>query len=215
MLSLWLDLDADFNIIDNPGGGAPIHFINYVQNEPRFCCGVGFANNNTCQKPFNGSNASFFIKAGLVIFNRTSGSTAPNDTDTTPVTVTATVTTAGPVSTSSPLSATRASSSSSSPSSRTGAAVGAGVIGALALLLLVTLGFLLREKKHKQSFKEDAKTWEVKYADMVQSQNALKESTGVEYGPPQPFYSCELQGEPRLPQQLDGWNPSELHGNRV
>ena len=207
-LSLYLDTDADFNIIDNPGGGAPIHLINYFHNQPVFCCGVGFANNNTCLKPTNGSTATFFIKAGLVIFNRTSGSTSPNDTDTTPVTVTATVTTAGPVSASTSLSTTRASSSSSS---RTGTAVGAGVSGALALLLLVTLAFLLREKRHKQSFKKDAKTWEVKYADMVQSQKILVESTGVEHRPPQPFNGSELHGESRLPHQLDGWNPSELH----
>ena len=207
-------------MIENPSGGAPIHLIHSFQNQWVSCCGPGFANNNTCSNPTKGSTTPFFIEDGLVIFNRTSGSTSPNNTETTLVTVTATVTTAGPVSVSTSLSTTRpssslslSSSSQSSSSSRTGTVVGAGVSGALALLLLVTLGLLLREKKHKESFKKDAETWKMRHADMVQSQKILVNSSMNEREPRQPsddWNFSELHGESQLPHQLDGWDLSEL-----
>ncbi|KAM0797565.1 hypothetical protein BDR22DRAFT_824195 [Usnea florida] len=191
---------------DSPSGGATINLIHSFQNQWVSCCGPGFANNNTCSRPTKGSTTPFFIEDGLVIFNRTSGSTSPNNTETTLVTVTATVTTAGPVSVSTSLSTTRpssslslSSSSQSSSSSRTGTVVGAGL--------------LLREKKHKESFKKDAETWKMRHADMVQSQKILVNSSMNEREPRQPsddWNFSELHGESQLPHQLDGWDLSEL-----
>ena len=196
-----------------------LQFLHYFQDQWLFCCSAGDANNNSCQIATKGSTAPFPIEAGKVIFNRTSGSTSPNNTNTTPVTITATVTAtaSAPALESSSLSANSTSSSSSS-SSRTGTAVGAGVSGLLGLVLLVTLGLLWREKKHKEGFKKDAQTWEGKCGELVQTQNVFVETGGAEHQPPHEFDGWspnELYGEPPLPHQLEGWRPGEMDGTQV
>ena len=90
--------------------------------------------------------------------------------------------------------------------------------GMLGLILLVTLGLLWRERKHKQSFRKDAHTWEGKYTELAQTQNVLVDIGGAQHQRPQQLDSWnlkELHGKQLPPPQLEGWRPSEMEGTRV
>lgn len=163
-----------------------------------------------------GSHAPFPVEAGHVIFNRTSGSTSPNNTNVAPITITAT-------STATVLATASASNSLSThttpSSSKRGIVAGAVVSGLLGLVLLVTLGLLWRERMQKQSLKKEVQEWEGNYGKLVQAQNVLVDISGAEHqAPPQQldgWRSHELYGQSQVPHQLDGGKPGEIDGTQV
>ncbi|CAF9935013.1 MAG: hypothetical protein ALECFALPRED_006213 [Alectoria fallacina] len=155
-----------------------------------------------------GSTSPFFIEAGLVIFNRTSGSTSPNNTNAVTVTVTATTT----ESVSNPSSVRNTSSLASNREAATGAGVGVP----LGLALLVTLGLLWRQIKHAQSLKNDVQTWESRYGELIRTKTS--DFSGVEQRPQHRFVgqgSNEVAGQPRIAHQLESWRPGEIDGTQV
>lgn len=177
-----------------------------------FCCGR-VASNDTCMTATKGSTAPFYIEAGRVIFNRTSGSTSPNNTNDAPFTVT--VTSTASVSVSPPASN---SPSNTPPSSSSGkdAAVGAGVSGLLGLAFLITLGLLWRQRRQKQSLRKDVETWEEKYARSMEVTTV--DLDGAEQQTPHLFdclNSDRIHGQQHLIHQLQGWNPDEADGIQV
>lgn len=176
----------------NRSGGATVQLLQYEpqQEQSVFCCSPFNIYNNTCLVATKGSHAPFYVEAGKVIFNRTSGSTSPNITSIAPVTITVTAT-ATTTATISP-SAHRGSSSSKRETV-TGAVVGA-VLGSG---LLVMLALLWRERRHKQNLKKDVQTWKGKYGQLMETQNVLVDVSGANHQPP---------------QQLESWNSIELHG---
>lgn len=228
---MWLDLKANSTLGVDTSGGAPIHLLHYYQNQWLFCCSPGNAYNSTCMDATKGSTAPFQIEAGQVIFNRTSGSTSPNDTTTAPVTVhstaaftatvTATVTATATASASKSLDApstSAAAAASSSSSSKNGTAIGAAFSALLGVLLLVTLILLWRERKTKQTFRKDAHIWEGKYAQLVQKQNTLVDVGGAEHQPPQQldgWNPSELYGKPYVAHQLEAWRPGEMDATQI
>ena len=150
-----------------------------------------------------------------MIFNRTSGSTSPNNTNIASITVTATaiVTTTATTSTSTNLSIY---SKLSTSSSRREIGIGAGVGGLLGLALFVTFGLLWRQSKHKQSLKIDAQNWQRKYSELMADRTAGAGAFG--YQPPHQLGGWnpdELDGRSHLPQQLEGWRPNEIDGSQV
>ncbi|KAF6230559.1 hypothetical protein HO173_011096 [Letharia columbiana] len=210
---------------ENPSGGALIFLAGYLQDKFKFCCSQVILSNNTCNTTTKGSTAPFEIEAGLVILNRTSGSTSLNTTDAATVTVTATATaTATPMATvtaltlppnSSSFHNTSSTSPSSSSSSRE-AAIGAGMGVTLGLGLLVTLGLLWRLRKHKQILSKDIQTWEWKYSELMKAKTAI--FAGAEHQPPHPLDCWNqdgLDGQPHLVPQLEGWKPDEIDGTEV
>ena len=187
-----LSLDAEARFAVNIGIGSPIFFVGLIQDQWLSCCGPW--SNNTCDNATKGSNAPFFLEAGLVIFNRTSGSTSTNITVSATVTATTTFTsivTAAALT--SPSSSPSVSSTSLSCSNKE-AAVGAGLGVSLGLALLVALGLLWTQKKHKQSLRTNVQTWERRYSDLT-----TRAVTGSGAEPPQIH---------RLPN----WIPDELDG---
>ena len=169
-----------------------------------------------------GSTSPFGLPAGLVIFNRTSGSTLPNNTDdnTVVITATATVTTTvttvasslNPImSTSSSASASVSPATSQQSSSAKEVAIGAGVGGALGLALLIASILLWRLRKQKQGLAKDVRTWEDKNQDSVMATKAPG-LAGMDHRAP---LSSELHGQHRLVCQLEGWMPDEIDGVEV
>ena len=189
-----------------------------------FCCSQVEPSNNTCMIATKGSTSPFFIQAGLVIYNRTSGSTSLNNTSPTSVTITATATTtAAATATTLASNITSFDSTSSSPlpsstssSSRKEAAIGAGVGGVLGLALFLALVLLWRQKKQKQGLSEDVQTWENRYRESV----TIK--TGVigeaEHQGPHQLDGWNPGGknsQPYLPHQVQGWSPDEIDGTQI
>ena len=67
----------------------------------------------------------------------------------------------------------------------------------LGLALLVTLGFFWRLRKQRQELSRVVQTWKLKYSELMETQAAAV--GGVEH---------------QTPQQLHGWHPDELDGQR-
>ena len=131
----------------------------------QFCCGTGNASNLTCDNESNGSNKAFQVPTGLVINNRTSGSTGPNDT--TPSSPgAATTVTASP------------SSSATKSSSSTEAAIGAGVGVPLGIALLGALALLWRQRAHEQTLKKKVEAWEEKYEALARAKGMESHQPG-------------------------------------
>ena len=186
-------------MVVNSGGSAVLFPANF-DDAALFCCSQFNVSTDTCTVGTKGSTAPFSLDAGLVIYNRTSGSTSPNITNAVTRTVTATATSS-------------ASAYASSSSSGQEAAIGAGVGVPLGLALLVALALLLKQRGHKQILTKDVQTWKGKYEE-------LKNTKAIESGhqPRQQFFSQrlgELEGHQHHPQQLQGWTPSEIEGTQL
>lgn len=163
-----------------------------------------------------GSNAPFYIEAGRVIFNRTSGSTSPNNTNDAPVTVTVIATVTATVSASASASNSPSNHITSPSSSGKDAAIGAGMSGLLGLALLIALGFLWRQRRQKQSLRKDVETWEGRHAKLMEVRNV--DLGGNEHQTPHLLDSSnsdEVHGQERLTHQLQGWRPDEVDGTQV
>ncbi|KAM0800874.1 hypothetical protein BDR22DRAFT_888890 [Usnea florida] len=184
--------DAEARFAVNPGGGAPLFLVGLIQNQWQFCCSPW--SNNTCDTATKGSDSPFVLESERVILNRTSGSTStsiPNPaTATETTTFTSTVTAAALTS---PSSNSSVSSTSLSCSGKE-AAVGAGIGAPLGLALLVALGLLWTQRKHKQNLRTDVQTWEWRYNELA-TQGGTRSGAG-----PQPIH------------QLPAWTPGELDG---
>ena len=191
---LWpsLGLDAEARLAVNVGGGAPIFLVGLIQNQWLFCCSPW--KNNICDTATKGSDSPFVLESGEVILNRTSGSTStsiPNSaTATETTTFTSTVTAAALTSPSNNSSVSRTSLSCSSKE----AAVGAGIGATLGLALLIALGLLWTQRKHKQNLRTDIKTWEWRYNELT-TKVVTRSGAGQ-----QPIH------------QLPAWTPGELDG---
>ena len=130
-----------------------------------FCCGTGNSSSGTCDTPTGGSNKPFNVPNGLVINNRTSGSTGPNDTSSAPV-ITVTITAFPPT-------------PSASSHSFTEAAVGAGVGVPLGLALLGALGLLAAQRRREKEWKGKVDAWEIKYEALARMREVkLRDDVG-------------------------------------
>ncbi|CAD6584900.1 MAG: hypothetical protein ASARMPREDX12_001783 [Alectoria sarmentosa] len=188
----------------NPSGGAIIYNVGF-KNQWLFCCSPGNPYNYTCLNATKGSYAAFPVEAGLVIFNRTSGSTDPNNNKIALVTVTSTAVFNTVTATDKALvSSTNSPSINdtlSSPSiSRRDAAIGAGMGVPLGLALIVTLGLLWRQRGHQQSLKKDVQTWEGRYRELEKTKPAVTKPAELGGAGFEALY------------QLPGWHPTELDG---
>lgn len=214
-----INRDADVNIAVNKSNGVNIHIVNPNQTSVMFCCDLGITANETCWVPTRGSSAPFFIEAGLVIFNRTSGSTSPNVTNTVTATVTATRTTttttmATTLALASDYPSVNTSSLSSSSSLKRDVAIAAGMSAVLGVAFLVSLVLLWRLGKGKRSARIEAQTWEGKYWALFNT----KASSALDGAGPQRVHqldgwsSNELGGQSHLPHQLEGRQVVEIDG---
>ena len=158
-----------------PEGGARI--VNVKDN--LFCCGDGYfdSSSGTCVNSTRGSDAPFPIDQGHVIFNRSSGSTSPNNT----ATVTSTVTLAGVTMKSVTTTATTAAGTAASPplTRDREATVGVAVGVPLGIALLGFVGMLWRQKKEAIGLRKEKKNWEEKYIALLESKMETQRSQNV------------------------------------
>ena len=199
-------------------GDAAIYFVD-VEGHFLFCCGNMDPSSNTCVVGTKGSSSPFFVEAGLVIFNRTSGSTYPNNTDITSGDITVADNTARITVTNTITAAISASASpsmglSSSSSSRIEVPLSAGASGLLGLALLFTLSLLWKQRKCKQGLTKDIQRWEEKYRDLMEMRTGHLE--GAEHRQHEAPRSHEVYGQPRTPNQLNlRETPDELYGTQI
>ena len=175
-----------------------VHIVDTNPKEgPKFCCHIGISGNETCWVPTKGSNAPFSVEAGLVIFNRTSGSTSPNLTSTITATVATTVisteTVTGTKKASISGCASEKASPSSSSTSKRDVAIGAGVSGLLGLALVVALVLLWRQGKGKRVLRNEVQTWAARYWEVINIKTAVLNAAG-----------------PQSIKELHGGNPTGL-----
>lgn len=167
-----------------------------------FCCGP-LKSSDTCNQSTRGTYTPFQLKAGRVIFNRTSGSITPNTSDTTTVTVTSTTTSS---TTATPSTDLTTCPNPSTPSGKV-TAVGAGVSVPLGLALLAASGLLWSQRSRAR---REARVWEEKY-DRLRKEQQRGGSVGCVAGPIQ-----ELGGSAGCVEgstlELGGWRPDEIDG---
>ena len=189
-------------MVVNSGGSAVLFPANF-DDAALFCCSQFNVSTDTCTVGTKGSTAPFSLDAGLVIYNRTSGSTSANITNAVTRTVTVTATSS-------------ASAYASSSSSGHDAAIGTGLGVPLGLALFVALALLLKQRGHKQRLMKDVQTWKEKY-DELKNTKAI-ESAAPGHQPRQQLVDQrlgELEGHQHHPHQLEGWTPSEIAGTQV
>ena len=185
------------------------------------CCSNMDTVNNSYLVSTRGSSSPFFVEARRIIFNRTSSSTSPSNTETSTVVFASTVTAVSSIATSlttlSNVTATDAAAVAascsqsntvtlSSPSSRRNIAIAAGMSALLGLGLLVTLGLLWRQRKQKQNLSKAIQTWEQKFSELMKTQAVTV--GGAEHQTQHQLHGWhpdELNGQPHLPTQLEGW----------
>ena len=190
-------------MVVNSGGSAVLFPANF-DDAALFCCSEFNVSTDTCTVGTKGSTAPFSLEAGLVIYNRTSGSTSPNITNAVTRTVTATATSSA------------SAYASSSSSSGQEAAIGAGIGVPLGLALVVALALLLKQRGHKQILTKDVQIWKGKYEELKNTKAI--ENGGPGHQPRQQLVSQrlgELEGHQHHPQQLQGWTPSEIEGTQL
>ncbi len=199
-------------------GDAAIYFVD-VEGHFLFCCGNMDPSSNTCVVGTKGSSSPFFVEAGLVIFNRTSGSTSTNNTDITSGNITVAENAARITATNTLTAATSASASpcmrlSSSSSSRIEIPLSAGASGVLGLALLFTLSLLWKQRKYKQILSKDIQRREEKYRDLMEIRTGDLE--GTEQRQLEAWRSHEIDGQSRAPgQPFSGNPPDELDGTQI
>lgn len=172
------------------------------QDDTSFCCGPGNSSTNACVDSTLGLTAPFAVPAGRVIFNRTSGSTSPNISDTSTITVLPTAVSSTTTTTASTGSAI---CTNSPPSSTDSAKVGYLEVGIpLGLGLLATLGLLWRERSRTLGARRDAQAWREKYLDR------RRENPGILIGSEGQVH--ELGCESWKPAEIDGCLVQEAAG---
>ena len=163
-----------------------------VQDGLHFCCFDFDLSSNQCSIPTRGSSAPFRVPAGKVIFNRTTGSTSPNNIDVITVTVPSSSMIATTVSstTTTTILSTIASPTSTTvlsnatvyrnlpPSAEKSTQVGLGIGVPLGAAFLGTLGLLWRQRSRELGARREACTWKEKY-DALEKEK-IRDSTSVE-----------------------------------
>ena len=171
------------------------------QEDSSFCCGPGNSTSNQCISSTLGSSAPFPIEAGRVIFNRTSGSTSPNNSEISTVTIISTIT---PIPIATSLSGPNGCHASPSPSNEP-TAVGLGVGLPLGLALLGSLGLLWRQRTHELSAKKESCAWQEKYDELkTRKRRELTRAEGETH---------ELGHGHWRPDELDGRLVHEMAGS--
>lgn len=98
--------------------------------------------------------------------------------------------------------------------------MGAGVSGLLGLGLIVALGLLWMQRKHKRSLRDDALTWKGRYTELKETVNLSR----AEHHPPHEVDGLKtnsldawshLPRQPHPPHQLECWIPDELEGAQI
>ena len=158
----------------------------YPVNYTEFCCGKGTS--TRCNYPTEGSTNPINIPFGLVVYNRTSGSTDPNITSAATI-ITSTVTRTAAALSSNCDHATTAPTTASVLSSRTDqaaivnataaalcsnndeVAIGVAVGAFLGLALLAFLGLLWRQRKRERIMKDKISAMEEKYEVLAKMKN--------------------------------------------
>lgn len=166
------------------------------------CCGPVNSTHGTCESATQGSSSPFEVSVGLVINNRTSGSTAPNDTSAAATIISTSTMTA--IST----AAANAGTGSAS-SSKDQAAIGAGVGAPLGLALLGALAFSWRQRRREQGLKMKAEAWE-KRCDalaMMKGQGIREDNALMRQGQDGQWHELE---DART-QELDGVRVHDAH----
>ena len=176
-----------------------------VQDGLHFCCAdIDSSSTNKCSIATRGSSTPFRIAAGKVIFNRTTGSTSPNNVDAITVTVpSSNLFTATVSSTTAPLTTTAIPSDPSAypnppPSSDKSTKVGLGVGLPLGLAFLGTLGLLWRQRARELGARTEARAWKEKYDELE------KEKRGEVTG-----------GEGQMHELQESWRPIEIGGRHI
>ena len=143
-----------------------------------FCCGLNSSNcaNDTCYTSTQGSNAPFPVDQARVIFDRTSGSTSPNDTTAVfPSTVTLAGATIHSVTTS---TATAPGTAASPPLTvHREITVGVAVGVSWGMTLLGSAAMLWRQRREARGLREEKKDWEEKYVALLESRWESKPKT--------------------------------------
>ncbi|KAM0805009.1 hypothetical protein BDR22DRAFT_885099 [Usnea florida] len=195
-----------------PSNGCDIHVAYTTPDHViKFCCNLGIiVSNNTCYIPTKGSAEPFSVDAGLVIYNRTSGSTSPNITDTVTTTIIATKTTTVPVTTSPP--------PISSSSSERHAAIAASMSALLGAAFLISLIFLWQQGKGAKASRKEAQDWKAKYLHLF---NAKTLSSPLDVSDSQSVRELrggnrlELDGQMHGAYQLEGRQVNEMEGTQA
>ena len=155
-----------------------------------FCCGSFNSTTNACSHSTQGSSAPFSLPVGRIIYNRTSGSTLPNDSETITVTISYTATPTTTLDSSSDPTHHNSPSSSNKTT-----AVGLGVGVPLGTALLGTLILLWGQRTRAR---REARAWEEKYDELRKNEK----HEGMN----------RVEGQI---QELGGWRPTELDGGII
>ncbi len=150
-----------------------------------FCCGLGYfdSTNGTCYNSTRGSNAPFPVDQGRVIFNRSSGSTLPNDTSTIISTVTLAASTIRSVtSVVTTAAATTRTAASSPPTSHRETTVGVAVGVPLGIALFAVGGMLWGQKRKADGLMREKKGREEKSMALLESIRETMRREDVPHG---------------------------------
>ena len=148
-----------------------------------FCCQGSFnSSDSTCGTSTRGNNSLFAVDPGYIIFNRSSGSTSPNDTATVTSTVTLTGATVESV-TVTPTATAAGTAAPPLPTSNREATVGMAVGLPLGIALLGFVGLLWRLRRETTRLRKDKEKWEEKYIALLESKRELSRSGIVTHGP--------------------------------
>ena len=194
-----IDPRSHFLLSVSTNHGVPIFPF---QLDTDYCCGPGNSSSGKCKHSTRGSVEPFPINVGRVIFNRTSGSTSPNDSDTSSITIlsTATVTvssgTALSTAETDPSDNTIQQTHDTSSSSKKSTAIGVGVGVPCGLALLGAMGLLWRQRARELDARREARDWEEKYTALLKSKQGGLIGTGN--------YMQELVHEEWRPDEIDG-----------
>ena len=175
-----------------------------VQDGMHFCCGDIDLSSNQCSVSTRGSTTPFRVTTGKVIYNRTTGSTSPNNMDvitvnlssSTQVTVTVPSTTAPRTITT--ISSKPLAYANPPPSSKKSTKVGLGVGVPLGLASLGILGLLWRQRTRELGARTEARTWKEKYDELKKEKRG--DATGV---------------EGQMHELHESWRPNEIAGRPI
>ena len=170
------------------------------QGDSSFCCGPGNSSSGACTYKTQGSFAPFPVHAGRVIFNRTSGSTSPNNSDTSTVTISS----AAASSTIATLSSDSTVCHNMPSSSNKPTKVGVGVGVPFGLAFFGALGLLWRQRVRELGARREAHDLGEKYDALMKEKRG--NLTSAEY------YMHKLGHEQSKPNEIDGRSIYEAEG---
>ena len=84
----------------------------------------------------------------------------------------------------------------------------------LGFALLIALWSLWRQNGQARKLKKEAQSWEEKYSELMTAQSREIENEERLHQLHDGTIT-ELDGQPRLPHQLEGWSPDEIGGASI